>query len=346
MSNFFKFITILCVSAIFCVSCKDKIDIPDTSQISADVKLIRFEKELFAVDTLQLDAGLTALKNKYPAFYQLYFTNILPLTQDSSALKGAIKAFISDPQMKKLKDTTELVIGNDQQIQEQLNQAVKNIKYYFPGFNDPVFYTFISEYSYQNFIFDDQNKDGIGIGLDMFLGAEFDYKKLDPQNSNFSDYITRTFNKDHIVPKTVQTIIDDMAGYHQGNRLIDFMLANGKKLYLKKKFLPELNDTLIFEYTKAQMKWVEDNELEMWSFFIDENLMYESAMHKINKYINLSPNAPGMPKEAPGKTGNYIGYKIISSFMEKNPDLSLEALLLENDSDEILTSANYKPKRK
>ena len=94
------------------------------------------------------------------------------------------------------------------------------------------------------------------------------------------------------------------------------------------------------------MKWVQDNELEIWSFFIDQNLMYESKIGKINKYINDSPNAPGMPQEAPGKTANYIGYKIIEAYMDKYTDKEITDLLQATDLQVILDESKYKPKRK
>lgn len=327
-------------------ACKNEVEVPNTDGIDVQLKIVRFEDELFKLDPSKMDVSLRKLQDKYPAFYALYFKQILPLSKDSSQLAKAVSNFIKDPAMLKLKDTSQLVVNNFKQITNDLTSALKLAKYYFPEYKEPVFYTFISEYSYQNFIFRDNKGDGIGIGLDMFLGSSFDYKRLDPQNANFSDYITRTFNKDHIVPKSIKTIIDDWLELTGEGRLLDYMIYNGKKLYIKKQLLPETNDTLIFEYSKDQMQWVKDNELEIWSFFIDQNLVYESRLSSINKYINDSPNAPGMPKEAPGKTANYIGYKIIEAYMDKFKDKELIDLINENDAKLILEESRYKPKRK
>ena len=340
------FYPVLLFAALFLFSCKNEVDIPNTDQINIELKVVRFEEELFNLDTNNMDIALKQLEENYPAFYQLYFNQILPLTKDSSQLSLSVKKFITDPSMRKLKDTTQSVIDNFKEIKRDLTSAMKLAKYYLPQYKVPSFYTFISEYGYQSFVFDDNRTDGVGIGLDMYLGSTFDYKKLDPQNPNFSDYITRTFNKDHIVPKTVSTIIEDIVPMQSGPTLLDQMISNGKKLYIKKKLLPTTNDTLIFEYSKSQMKWVQDNELEIWSFFIDQNLMYESKIGKINKYINDSPNAPGMPQEAPGKTANYIGYKIIEAYMDKYTDKEITDLLQATDLQVILDESKYKPKRK
>lgn len=65
------------------------------------------------------------------------------------------------------------------------------------------------------------------------------------------------------------------------------------------------------------MDWVRNNELEIWSFFTEQNLIYETNVNRINKYINPSPDSPGMPADAPGQTANYIGYQMITAYMEK-----------------------------
>jgi hypothetical protein len=339
------FILITFAVVLSTLSCKESVSKPDTSSITADVKFIRFEEELFSIDTNNIEKALASLKVKYPVFTNLYFSNILPLTQDSTKLTFAIKKFISDKDMIKLKDTSCMVLGNFKELESEITEAIKNIKFYIPQYREPRFYTFISEYGYQNFIFRDGDKDGIGIGLDMFLNG-FDYKKLDPQNPNFSDYLTRTFNREHLVPKTMQTIINDIIAEPEQGRLLDYMIANGKKLYLKKLVLPEYNDTLIFEHNAAQMQWLEDNELEIWTFFIDQNLMYETGFSKIGKYVSDSPNAPGMPQQAPGKTANYIGYKIIEAYINKYPKMDIMTLINNNNVEEILKQSKYKPKRK
>jgi len=83
----------------------------------------------------------------------------------------------------------------------------------------------------------------------------------------------------------------------------------------------------------------------MWSFFLEKDLIYETSTSKTFKYINQSPSSPGMPAEAPGRTGVYIGFKIVERYMQKNPNISLEKLLLEEDDYQKMIK-KYKPPRK
>jgi len=98
------------------------------------------------------------------------------------------------------------------------------------------------------------------------------------------------------------------------------------------------------EYTADQLQWCEENQSQIWSHFLREELFYETDYKKINKLINASPASPGMPAEAPGQTANFIGWKIVTAFMKRNPDSSIIDLLSLHDYQEILDKSKYKPK--
>lgn len=340
-----SYFTIITTTVLLLAACKEKEDIPDVSGIKASATIVRFDKELFESDTLQWEAEVKQLKEKYPNFWKIYSQHILPLTPDSLQYDAALKNFVSDANMRKLYDTTQMLVGTLDDYKQEISKAYQTIKYYYPGFTEPVIYTLMSEFGFQKFIFSDGNRDGIGIGLDMFLGSNYPYKKIDPTNPNFSSYLTRTFDKAYLTKKTVDLIVDEFVGPPGGQRLLDYMVYNGKKLFLLKKFLPETPDSILFEYTARQMEWVEDNELEMWSFFSEQNLVYEANAAKINKYVNASPDSPGMPAEAPGQTANYIGYKMIKAYMKKKPETNLQELMAQKDAELIMEVSKYKPDR-
>ena len=81
----------------------------------------------------------------------------------------------------------------------------------------------------------------------------------------------------------------------------------------------------------------------MWAYFLDENLLYSTEWQKVRKYVDYSPSSPGMPPEAPGRTANWIGWKIIESFMKRNPEVSMQELVGMMDAQELLDRSKYKP---
>ena len=234
----------------------------------------------------------------------------------------------------------------ESRLKEELIETCKNLKYYFPGVPTPVFYTLFSEFAFQSFIFTDSDRDAIGIGLDMFLGDDFDYKNVDPTNPAFSEYLTRSYNSQHIVRKSMDIFLEDVLGMPSGKRFIDQIIHKGKKLYIAQQIMPTTPDSIIFEHTQKQWEWLNENELQIWSFFLEKELMYETSHLRINKYVNNSPHSQGMPTEAPGRTGPFIGYKIVEAFMGKKPDYSLIELIQFKDAQKLMEISKYKPNRR
>ncbi|MFT4534070.1 MAG: hypothetical protein ACJA1A_002159 [Saprospiraceae bacterium] len=337
------------IATMFLISCGGDSEepIPDVSEIELSNKVVRFEQLMAGLDTNNLAEEVQKLNSSYPQFYSVYFRNVLPFDiETADGFLSNLKGYLSDKRIQELQDTTVIVFEDFAIVTlPKLNHAMKMMKHYFPKFIAPNFYTFVSEYTYQQFLFSDEGRDGVGIGLDMFLGADYPYKQLDPNNPAFSRYLTRTYNKEHLPRKITEILIGDLIGRAPGSRLLDHMIHNGKRLYILDKVLPTTPDSILLEYTSAQTKWVKENELSMWAFYFDENLFYESNAMKINKYINPSPTSPGMPDAAPGRTANYIGWKIVDAYMNKT-ESTLEELINIEDAQKIMDESRYKPGRR
>ena len=322
--------------------------IPDISDIEITQEFVRFEKLLSQLDTNNLANEVDMLKAKYPEFTKVFFSKVLPFVGETNEdFITNLRGYLGDSRIIKLRDTVEIVFNDfEQNVLADLEKGMKNMKYYFDDFVAPNIYTFTAEYTYQKFLFEDADRDGLGIGLDMFLGREYNYKGIDPNNPAFSQYLTKSFSQEYIPKMMLEVLINDRIGRAPGSRLLDHMIHNGKQMYILDKVLPETPDSILFEYTKDQTAWVKSNELEMWAFFFDQNLFYESNTMKINKYINPSPRSPGMPENAPGRTANYMGLQIVKAYMKKYPETSIQELIELNDSQNLMEKSRYKPKQK
>jgi hypothetical protein len=85
------------------------------------------------------------------------------------------------------------------------------------------------------------------------------------------------------------------------------MVHNGKKIYILDHLMPHTPDSIKLEFSPAQIAWCKDNEQDMWAFFTSQNYLYNSKQKDIRKFIERSPDSPGMPPEAPGNTASFIG---------------------------------------
>lgn len=337
--------TLLGLIALIACQKEEKRVVPDVSDIVVDLEIRRFEKDLFSLNTEIMEAGLTALEKTYPKFSEIYFNQVLPSKKLQFAPEGHVKfmeGFIKHPSVQQLYDTTMALYDNMELLKKDFEQAFRYYKYYFPDRVTPDITTFISEYSVGTFIYD---QNSLALGLDFFLGSDFPYGSIDPYNPGFSDYLTRAFDRDHMVAKALRVLIDDLLGEVKGDRLLDKMIHNGKRLYILDHLLPNTPDSVKLEMTQKQVQWLSDNEFEMWAFFLQEDLLYSSKGQDIREYVDYSPRSPGMPAESPGRTGNWVGWQIIKAFMARSPEYTMSDLLTLTDAQEILNKSRYKPRR-
>jgi hypothetical protein len=325
-------------------SCKQKESV-DVSKYKAEISIIRWDK-LLASSKSHLE--IKSLLDQYPAFAEIFSSQVLGLqSSNKDSISAELFNFVQDTNVAKLNAKVAQKYSEIKDIESDIEGFYQHVQHYFPRFKSiPNVYTFVSQFGYQMFVFQDQDgRDAIAIGLDMFLDPDINYKDIDPDNTNFSSYITRSWNRDHVVKKLAESQLQEVLGEPGGFKLLDIMLHNGKSIYMLSKLLPETNDTIIHEYTKSQLDWCEDNEAKMWSYFFNEKLFYESTPSKINKYISPAPFSPNMPTEAPGRTANYLGFRIVAAYMERYPKTTFEELLSLKNSQEFLEKSKYKPKR-
>lgn len=331
---------------IICHACSsDKVkNIPDVSDIAVDLTINRFEQDLFNIDTLDFDQGLAALRKKYPLFSDIFINQLIGLpskNKDDKINEKYLKGFIEHPGVQKLYDTCMVLYDDFSPFQEKLHNAFQFLNYYFPEIGTVPITTFISEYAYGNIIYGENQ---LAIGLDFFLGENYHYQTIDPSNPNFSSYLVRTFNADHLVFKTLKPLIEELTG-NPGPKLLDQMILHGKQLYIMDQILPYVNDTVIMEYSKQQFEWCQKEELNIWAHFISEDILYTTQMGDVRKYVNYSPNSPNMPPEAPGRTGDWVGWKIVESYMSRFPETTLTELINMDNSQSLLEKSRYRPER-
>ena len=323
-------------------------EVPNVSGITVDVDFVRFDQQFQALDTTDIENSLSQLESKYPIFAPLFYQRILPLLDqgqpdNKALLADNINKYINDEFVQSLYDTVQIVYPKLDDIEADFEESVRYLKHYFPEKGNYKVYAFISEFGYQTFITDDEGqKEGLGLGLDMFLGKDYPYKAMIIKNPTFSDYITRSFNKDHIVKKLMDAIIYDLADVNMGERLLDKMVSNGIKQYLLEQVLPYSPDSVKWEYTAAQMDWVKDNERDIYVYVLGEELLYSTRTKLIKSLIDKSPSSKGMPMESPGRTANYIGYKIVDKFMSRSK-ISMDSLIRIKDAQFILDNSRYNP---
>ncbi len=328
---------ILCTTIWCCSSSKGK-NIPDVSNINATAIIERLDQELFALDTTNVKEGLDKIMQAHPEFMNIYLNVILrDLTAPNQTPDEMVRSFISTSQIRGLYDTCMIVHNDIPALENDFEQSFKFYKYYFQDKATPKLISYISEFGLGTFAYGDSL---IAFGWDFYLGNDYPYNL-----TYFPRYIQKGMTRDHIVAKSMEALMNNEVGDPKGTRLIDHMIHNGKILYLVDQLLPYTPDSIKLVYSQKQVDWCEENELQMWTHLLGENLLYSSKMRDFQKLITPSPSsAPQMPPESPGRSANWIGWQIVKKYMERNPDETLEDLIAETDAQYILDKSKYKPR--
>lgn len=312
---------------------------PDVSDIKVNVQLLRFEQDIFALDTAQLQTGMQSLLAKYPVMLPLFCNEIIhDQSNPAETPRQALGAFLSVPQTRHIYDTVQQIYGDLRWLEADLTQMFRYYKYYFPQKPVPQVVTMISEFSTDAFTAGDSL---CGIGLDMFLGET--YPGYDPDVFPF--FMRRQFQKDYIVVRLSKALAQNCDEGPSGQRLLDLMLHYGKQLYISDCLLPDVADSLKMGYTRKQMEGCYANEAEVWARMLSEKLLYSTDFDKIRKLVTPSPNAPAIFQEAPGEIGSWMGLQIVRAYMKRNPNTTMDQLLQMKDGQRFLELSKYKPKR-
>jgi gliding motility-associated lipoprotein GldB len=312
----------------------------DVSGITIHQEFLRFDKDLFSFgDTITVH-DVKQLEQKYGSFIDLFCGRIIRVRNTGDSLVAAdLSRFISDNDVKEIHHKTDSLFTDTKELQKNLLNVFKHYAFYFPDKPVPQIVTYISAFNYQVITGDSI----IGIGLDMYLGESCAdiYASI-----NIPKYMFRRFTKDYIVS-------DCIKGWFQSeydpdsvkSELLSQMIYQGKLLYYTDMLAPEMPDTIKTGYTKQQLDWCVKNESNVWAFFIEQKLLFSTVVQQYVKYINDGPTTNGLPKESPSKIGAWMGWQIVKSYMNNNPDITLQQLLNEKDAQKILNNSSYKPKQ-
>ncbi len=330
-----KIIPFIIILAVGCTSKKT----PDVSSIKINLQVTRFEKEFFAVDTSKIDASLQKLSDKNKGFTQDFLFNILGTQPMVDSAGKDVKAFISS--YKSLYESSQKLFADFDGIAKEIEEGLKYTKHYFPAYKLPErVITFIGPInSYANII----TSDGLAVGLQLYMGNNYPLYQTEACQNLYPAYVSRRFDKAYIPVNCMKNIVDDVyPNKVAGSPLIEQMIESGKRLYVLDALLPQTEDTLKTGYSKAQLEACFDNEKNIWTFFIENNLLYETEPTRTNMFLNDAPNTPEINAETPGFIGQFVGWQIVKKWMNKNDKKTL-AELLQTPNKQIFKEAKYKP---
>ncbi len=293
----------------------------EISAVPVSIEIDRFDLKFYNADSVEYQK----LKAQYPYLFPTQYPDSIWVKRQRDTIQILLHSEI------------EKVFPTLEPMKAELGELYKHIKYYFPRVGDPHIVTVVNNVDYQSkTIFTDSL---LIISLDTYLGSK------NPIYEGIPNYIS----KDMELPYMTAHIVDELGNAFFKTPLDRTLLAQmvyyGKKLYLKDILLPKTSDYMKISYSKEHIDWVQENERYMWQYFIENELLYKTKSSLLRRFIDPAPFSKfylEVDNETPGKVGQWIGWQIVRSFMERNPEITLEQLS-EISAIELFNKSNYKP---
>jgi len=314
---------VLAVFLLLLISCSEEYKTPDEiAEIDMEVDVRRFDQDFYNADV----SSFENLKKKYPYFAPRSFMNI-------DSLWAAKK---QDTLEVELLEESSKVFPNLDDEEADLELLFKHIKHYYPEFENPEVVALTTRVDYRSKVLLQNNI--LLIAIDTYLGSDHKFYQGIPT------FISANLKKEQIISDVAEVYARKYIAKGKQRRFIDQMISFGKILYLKDLFMPFKTEASRIGYSEEEFVWAQLNESEIWSYFVERDLLFSTDTSLSNRFMAQAPFSKfylELDNESPGMVGRYLGWKIVKQFMEKN-DVSLHELSTIS-GEELYKKSKYKP---
>ncbi len=315
----FNFLLIFVFIFFFSCSKEPKTDV-DVSGIDASVVTQRFDKRFYTTPTDKL----AELKTDFPFFFP-------EQTPDSVWVNK-----MTDKDEQELFVETEKLYKDFSKEENELKDLFRHIKYYYPGFKEPGVITLLSNIDYENRIILADSL--LLISLDAYLGKDHRFYQ------DYPKYIKQNFRRSHLIVDVAAAFAEKLVPPSNDRSFTGRMVQQGKKMALIHRFLPELPEAEIMGFNKNQLEWARVNEVDIWKYFIDNEMLFSNDPDLSLRFIDEAPFSKfyiANDKDSPGRIGVWFGWRIVESYLRHNKTTLQKMLTTPNEI--IFKRSKYKP---
>ncbi len=333
-----KKISYLFILFVLFIGCKSNPLDVDVSNIDVDIKYHRFDLELSnaqSVDDLKsINKKLYKIGGELYEFYTIEM--LLAGNPKDDSIAYFLDYFVKDSMMQLVQTNINETFGDFKTEENKITDAFKHLKYHIKHAMLP---TDVITYNstFANGVVSSPTQ--IGIGLEMYLGSDNKIVKQLP----YPEYFKAKMDKQYLVSDVCQSwltanVIEDQSG----DSFLSNLLYWGKILYTMQAMMPNEKPSTIIKYTDLEYEWAEVSEYDIWQFIVEQEWIYSKDIKLIVRYFKEGPTTVGLDG-SPARIGQFLGWKIIQSYMDKNPKVSIVDLIAEKNETKILKA--YKPKK-
>ncbi|MFQ3340709.1 MAG: gliding motility-associated lipoprotein GldB [Flavobacteriaceae bacterium] len=322
--KFFQETLLILLFFYFFFSCQQEfINESDIDVIPVDISFDRFDLKFYN----QPADEIPKLKKTYPFLFPEQFSDSVWINRQNDSLQLMLQNEVNKT-FNKIKP-----------LEKEISHLFKHIKYIFPNTKIPHVITLTNNVDYQiKIVYSDSL---LLISLDTFLGAD------NPLYDGIPSYIRKELDSKYISVQIVDKFGAFVIPLLENRTFLARMIYEGKKLYLQDLILPHtpMEDRIV--YTKEEFNWALENEIYVWQYFIEKQVLYQTQPEWVQRFIEPAPFSKfylQLDNETPGRIGSWLGWQIVNSYMNQFPETTLDNLL-RMPAQKLFNSSKYKPKR-
>jgi len=331
-------ITLFLLPLILMLSaCRNKPLDVDVSGIDLNVKLERFDRDLFEIDQDTLDASIGTLYRKYGDFFDVFNVHVISIGQASSRRYSSyLSMFINDPTNREVYEYTGRIFSSASEIEEELSDGFRHYLYHYPDSLSPRVVGYVSRFNQGLFTVGQF----VGVGLDQYLGGDCDYYV----QMGTPNYLVRKKEPARIPVDVMLAWATQLYPYNDSiDNVLARMIYHGQLSWFVGAMYPDLGEQMLMGFTADQMKWCRNNEEQMWTHLVEEKLLFSTDPMNIRKLVEDAPYTRFYTSESPGRAAVWQGWQIINAYAQRNPGLSVHQVMSQRNYQELLRLSRYDP---
>ncbi len=305
--------------------------------ISVGIEVERFDKDLRNIFEGNSMQKVFELSEKYEDFFEIYNHEIIGIGGiENQSYLLYLGSFLSDFAVLEAYKAIQEQHKDLRWLNDELDLAFRYFKYHFPEREIPRIVTFNGGFNHSVI----SNDNFIGIGLDKYLGTDCElYDML--SIPDFARIEMEPFRMQFDVMRAYALM--EFPFHDSIDNLINNMIYNGMILYFLDACFPKHDDALKIAYTDRQLAYCHAFEKDMWTYLVSNKLLFSTDYLSIRKFTESAPFTADFGNDSPPRTGNWIGWQIVRSYMKANRNVSLSELMSETDYQKILNRSQYNP---